>query len=517
VTPGIDDVAFEHSDELSIEAIGADEVQVVPWPLLLRKRVTAKVEGSGRYPWIVLVTVLFGLFSVGFTITILANSRPRIAADLHSSESLLAWLITGPILAFAVFGPAAGKLGDLKGHRRIYLWSMAGVCVFAALTAAAPNAGALIAFRVLGAATGAATGPASLALINRLFPRDERARAMGYWSMVGAGGPVVGVVAGGPLVEAFGWRWIFVAQVPLTLLTLLLAYAILPETPRADATKFDTPGAVLLGGGTLFLLLGIDRGAAMGWGSAVVLASFMASVASYSAFVAVERRSDHPLLSLAYLRRRNFTFPLATQFFTNFAYMGAFIVTPLFLQHEFGYSETHTAWVSIARPLTFAVAGPVAGYLTLRIGERTSAVLGGAAILASMVALAQLVPGTSDVVIVAALGLSGLGMGASTPAMAAAIANSVDERDLGIAGATQQMVNQIGVVLGIQIVQTVQVARAGADGAVNAYHEAYFVGALAAAFGVAAAFFVRRSISPARDEGAPEGAHVSDPVVAASQ
>jgi MFS family permease len=86
---------------------------------------------------------------------------------------------------------------------------MVCVIVFAGLTAVAPNAGSLLAFRVLGAATGAAVGPTSLALINRLFPRNRRAQAMGYWTMVGAGGPVIGVVAGGPIVEAFGWRWIF--------------------------------------------------------------------------------------------------------------------------------------------------------------------------------------------------------------------------------------------------------------------------------------------------------------------
>jgi MFS family permease len=353
-------------------------------------------------------------------------------------------------------------------------------------------------------------------LINRLFAPDQRARAMGYWSMVGAGGPVVGVVAGGAMVEAFGWRWIFVVQVPLTALTLLMAFVILPETSRAESTKFDTPGAVLLGVGTLSLLLGIDRGAAVGFASPVVVGVFLLSLVCYVAFFAVERRSSHPLLSLAYLRRRNFTFPLTTQFFTNFAYMGGFIVTPLFLQHEFGYTETHTAWLSIARPLTFAVAGPVAGYLTLRIGERTSAVIGGVAIFASMIALAQLVPGASDLVIVGALGLSGLGMGASTPAMAAAIANSVDERDLGIAGATQQMVNQIGVVLGIQIVQTVQVARAEVDGAVASYHQAYLVGAIAAAFGVVAALFVRRTVAPARDVDVADGVHVGEPIIATS-
>src|SRR3546814_6906586 len=148
---------------------------------------------SPRYPWLVLTTVLLGLLSVGFTITILSVSIPRIPDALASNESTLTWLVTGPLLACAVFGPSAGKLGDLKCHRRVYAWSMAAVIVFAGLTAVAWDAPSLLAFRILGAATGAAVGPASLALINRLFPKERRAQAMGYWSMVGAGGPVVGV------------------------------------------------------------------------------------------------------------------------------------------------------------------------------------------------------------------------------------------------------------------------------------------------------------------------------------
>ena len=114
------------------------EVQVVPWPLLLKHKVTERVEAHPRYPWIVLATALFGLFSVGFTITILSNSIPRIARDLHSDESTLTWVVTAPLLAFAVFGPAAGKLADLRGQRRVYLYSLSGVCVFAGLWFAYP-------------------------------------------------------------------------------------------------------------------------------------------------------------------------------------------------------------------------------------------------------------------------------------------------------------------------------------------------------------------------------------------
>jgi EmrB/QacA subfamily drug resistance transporter len=501
------------SEDFTVEAPGVDELAVVPWPLLLKHRVTERVEASPRYPWIVLATSLFGLFSVGFTITILSNSIPRIARDLHSTESTLTWVITAPLLAFAVFGPAAGKLADLRGQKRVYLYSLGGVCVFAALTAMAPNAGALIACRALGAAIGAAEGPASLAIINRTFSSDRRSQAMGWWSMVGAGAPVIGVVAGGPIVEAFGWRWIFVAQVPLTLATLLLAAAVLPEVAGDRDTRFDFPGAVTLGVGTLALLLAINRGPESGWTSPFVIGGVALAVTLGVAFFAIERRSDHPLLPLGYLRRRNFTFPIATQFCTNFAYMGGFIVTPLFLQNEFHYDETHTGLLLIARPLTFAIAGPLAGYLTLWIGERISAVGGAIAVTASMIALAQLVPGNSDLAVIVALALSGVGMGMSSPAMAAAVANSVDTHDLGIAGATQQMMNQIGVVLGIQTLQAVQTAREGAVGGVAAFHDAYLVGGIAAGLGVLAAVFVRRTTmrreDPAQDDrfDRPEPGH----------
>src|SRR3546814_5754500 len=136
-----------HSGELSIDAPGAEEVGVVPWPLMLRARLQERVAGSPRYPWLVLAVSLFGLFSVGFTITILSVSVPRIAEELNSDASTVTWVVTGPLLAFAVVGPAMGKPGDLYGHRRLYGWSMAAVTVLAAFQARSCSAGPLIPFR----------------------------------------------------------------------------------------------------------------------------------------------------------------------------------------------------------------------------------------------------------------------------------------------------------------------------------------------------------------------------------
>ena len=480
--------------DLSVEAPGARETGSVPWPLLLQQRMAERVQDSERYPWLVLFTALFGLLTVTFTITILAVSIPTIAEDLGTSQSSLTWLITGPLLVFAVVGPAVGKFGDRHGHRPLFLAGLAGAGVFAAATALAWNGASLVLFRILGATLGAATGPASMAIINTTFPPERRAQAMGFWTMVMAGGPVAGVVVGGPIVETFSWRWIFIVQVPLMLLSLFVAAAVLPNTQPQEDSSFDLAGTLLLGAAVTSALLALNQGPGRGWTSPLVLGGFLLASVLLAVFVLVERRVEHPLIPLHYLSRRNFSFPLAIEFCLNFAYMGGFILTPLLLQNVLDYTETRTGLLSTPRPLAFAISGPIAGFLAVKVGERTSTLVGTTALIASMIGLAQVDVGTSDLIVLGALALSGVGLGASMPSLAAAIANSVDERDLGVVGASQQMVGQLGVVAGIQILQTVQASREKVVGEAASYGDAYLVGAAVAVVAFVCALFLRRSV-----------------------
>ena len=486
------DVERARLGDVSLDAPGTEEVQVVPWPLLLQRRVAARVERSSRFPWLVLWTVLLGLFAVGFTITILAVSLSTIADDVGSTKTTLTWVITGPLLAFGVVGPAFGKAGDLFGQKRIYLLGMTGSAIFALGIALSWNAASLIAFRVLASAFGAAAGPASMALIFSVFPPERRSQAMGYWSMVGAGAPVLGVVAGGPIVEALSWRLIFVIQAPLALFCVALGALVLPETERQARVRFDVLGSVLLGVGVTSVLFALNRGPTFGWSHPVVVGGFVLSPVCLLAFAWWERRTPVPLLRLDYFRRRNVAAPIAVQFFTNFAYMGGFIITPFLLDDVFHYTPSHIGFLSIARPLTFAIVAPLAGYAAVRVGDRAAGMFGAAVVAASMVLLAQVGRGSSDLLVVGGLALSGMGLGASSPSMAATIANAVDEVDLGIAGAAQQMMTQIGVVAGIQLMQTVQIAGARSAGLVGSYHRAYLLGAAVCALGIVAAAFVRR-------------------------
>jgi EmrB/QacA subfamily drug resistance transporter len=448
--------------------------------------------------WRILATVLSGLFAVNVTITILAVSIHRIAGELHTTEPTMTWVVTGPMLAFGVIGPLVGKLGDRLGHRRLFVWGMAGAAVMALLSAAAWNAPSLIGFRTLGAIEGAATGPASFAIISRIFPTHERVRALGYWSMIGAGSPVVGVVAGGPLVEAFGWRAIFLGQIPLLLIALFFAWRLLPETPRHDAGRFDLAGSALVALTVTPLMLALTESARLGWRHPLVLGCLAASPVAGWAFVRTERRASNPLLPLDYFRRRGFTFAIVTQAFLNGAYMGSFILTPLLLQNVLGYSETRTGLVSIARPLSFSAAGVLAGWVARRAGARPTAVGGAAAVTVAMAWMATLGASSSAPMVMGALALAGLGMGVAMPPIAASVTLSVDRKDLGIAGAAQQMVTTVGIVFGIQVMQAVQQGRVSAVGQAASYPWGYRTGFLLAVLGVAAA---------SRIVGAPAAGH----------
>jgi MFS family permease len=258
VSRGRENVHARTDRTLSFDAGGVDEIGVVPWPILLRRRLADRIGIDRR--WAVLWVVLGGLFTVSFTITILVVSLQRIAADLDTSVSVLNWAITGPMLAFGVVGPAFGKAGDLWGHQRVFVIGLFLAGVFAALTAVAWSAASMITFRILSASAGSACGPSAMAYINRLFPAEVRVKPLGYWSFVTAGAPVIGVVAGGPLVETIGWRAIFAIQAPLCLVGVVVALWLLPGTDRLIGVRFDVKGSVALGLGATSVLAGISQG-----------------------------------------------------------------------------------------------------------------------------------------------------------------------------------------------------------------------------------------------------------------
>lgn len=440
--------------------------------------------------WGLLASVLFGLLSVNITFTIFNVALVTIAANLHTSQTTLTWAITGPLLMVGVAAPILGKLGDLHGHRRLYLLGLVGALICTALTAGAWNAGSLIVARLFSGLEGACLIASSWALLFRVFGPGERTKVLGWWSLVAAGGPVIGVAIGGPVVQAFGWRWIFVAQVPLILVALVINYRVLPETDRAQGEPLDVPGAVSLAVGIGSFLFALNQGSG-GWTRPQVLVAAGLAPVALAVFAVVERRAASPLFPLEWLSRRNFTLPCVAGFAMNFAYMGGFFLTPLFLERGLHYGVGAAGLLQIARPLVFAVAAPAAGYLAARTGLRAAAVAGACLMGLSMVVFVTLGPGSSVVTIIIALGVSGLANGVAMPSISASVANAVEIERMGSASAGLQVANQVGVVAGIQVMETVQASRQHLAGVVGSFQNAYAAGAVVTVVAVVAASLLR--------------------------
>ncbi len=479
------------------------------WFTLLHRRVTVRAVRSPRYQWWALVALLAGLLALNITFTVFVVALPTVKADFHTNFSVLAWASTGPLLAFGVAAPFFGKAGDLFGHRRLYLFGLIGAMVSAVLTATAPNVGMLLFARALDGVQGAATGTASMAIILELFAPDERVKALGWWSLVGAGGPVLGVTLGSPIIQYFGWRTLFWGQLVLLIIASAVVAVLLPTRRKArdgapKRTKvwqgMDWVGSWSLAGGVTAAMLVLSIGPIAGWTSVGVIVSGVVALAMAVVFFWRETTFATPLIPTTYWRRRNFMFPMGTKAFTSFAYFGAFFLFPLLMEQVYGYSVSQVGFLSVARPLIFAISAPIAGYMTIRTGERNATIFGTVSLLLSMVLFATLGASSTVVVIIVALALSGLGMGVSMPATSSTMSNELAESEYGVMSAAQLLAAQVGEVAGIQIVLTIQESIAKNDGLSNVQHSPallhsfsvpFWVGAGVAALAVVCALFIR--------------------------
>jgi MFS family permease len=503
--------------------LGADGSVETNWFVLLHRRVTGRAVRSPRYQWWALVALLAGLLSLNITFTVFVVALPTVKADFHTNFSVLAWASTGPLLAFGVAAPFFGKAVDLFGHRRLYQFGLLGAMVSAILTATAPDVGMLLFARALDGVQGAATGTASMAIILELFSRQDRVKALGWWSLVGAGGPVLGVTLGSPVIQFFGWRTLFWGQLVLLVIASVVVALLLPSDRRARSRDvvangggpvgdgslrersrvwdgMDWVGVWSLAGSVTAAMLVLSIGPIVGWTSPAVITSGVVAAGLAVVFVRRELTFATPLVPTTYWRRRNFMFPMGTKTFSSFAYFGGFFLFPLLMEQVYGYSVSQVGFISVARPLLFAISAPIAGYMTVRTGERTASLFGTGSLFLSMILFATLRPSAGLLIVLVALAFSGLGMGVSMPATSATMSNELAASEYGVMSAAQLLATQVGEVAGIQAVLTIQESIARRSGLSNVQHSTallhsfsvpFWVGAGVAALAVFCALFIR--------------------------
>jgi EmrB/QacA subfamily drug resistance transporter len=453
-------------------------------------------DGDDGYPRRLLITVIAGLIVFSSSMTIVSASLPTMADDLDSTESFLSWAVSGLFLVMAVGTPILGRLGDIHGHRKVFLAGSLVMCIGTVLCGVAPTAFAFVGARMVVGLGIAATMPNAMALIMAAYPPARRSEAMGWFQMAMTGAPVLGLVVGGPLIDLFGWRAVFAILAPISLAGFAAAWKVIRPSEPGERVAIDWWGAAFLAVATLGFLLFLERGASAGFTDPLAIGLLVAGITGLAAFINTEHRAPNPMLRLDYFRRPNFTGPLIAQPLSQFAYMGAFLIAPLLLDDLFGYSVGMIALVLLARPLVYSVSSPIGGRLAMTVGERPMVITGSALMVLSMIAWVFGAHWISVPMILVGLVLSGLAMGLASPSYATLLAGAVDEGDLGIANAMGTTMMNIGMLAGIQTMFVVL----GDGRSPDDFATVFAFGAVVAAFGLIGGLMVtssRRSVSAA--------------------
>jgi len=397
---------------------------------------------------IILVTagIMFSLFLASMETTVTATAMPTIVGQLGGLEHY-SWVFSAYLLTSTTFVPLYGKLSDLYGRRSIYVIAMALFLIGCVLAGRAQSMTELIYARVLQGLGAGGVQPLAFIMIGEMFSLEQRARMQGFFSGVWGVSSVVGPLLGGFLVEQLSWRWVFFANlIPGPIAVALVAFAWQDTIHEHGKVSVDYLGAFLLTASIVALLLGLmDLGTLAGWiliGLAVALFIFL---------LWAERRAADPILPLDLFRDRLFAISNMHGIFTGMAMFGSLSFLPLFVQSVLGKTPTQAGATLTPMILGWVIASIVGTSLLLSVGFRRLAMVGTTLVVVGAALMSQVGADTSQVALMIYVGIVGVGMGLSIPALLIAIQTTVERRRLGTATSTLQFSRSIGGTLGVSV------------------------------------------------------------------
>ena len=416
---------------------------------------TAEGAIEGRRLKLTIATLMVGVAATSFPTTVFVASIEKIRIDMHTDLATSSWVQVAPSIGFALGMPLFGKLGDLYGHRRIYVLGFGTATLFSLLTALAWNPLSLIVARTVSQIGGGATGTAAIALVAAQLQADSRARAIGLLNVAGGLAPVLGVVIGGVAVDAIGWRALFVIQAVPAFIAWAMALPLLRETERRPDVRFDTVGGFTLGVGVTSAMFAINRIRPWGIGNPFVIATMMFAPLALVSFIRTEQRVRWPLLPLHYLRRRSFSASAATTLFMQASFIGSFALAPLMLERLFGYSVGKTSLLLITRPFGFSLGAWVAGQHHSTRSSKKLQIFGNGALIVGSAFMVIGPVERSLWLIEVGLIVTGFANGYARTVIYALVADTVDTADIGIATGVLNMLAQLGSATGTTIMSAV--------------------------------------------------------------
>jgi EmrB/QacA subfamily drug resistance transporter len=448
-------------------------------------------EMSDRSRWLALYVLCVGMLMIVLDVTVVNVALPSVQDDLGFSQSSLAWVVNAYLIAFGGLLLLAGRLGDLVGRRSMFLSGLFVFTLASLLCGAAQSQEMLVAARFLQGVGGAMTSAVILGMIVTMFPEPrEQAKAIGVYAFVASAGGSIGLLAGGVLTESINWHWIFFVNVPIGIVTALLAIRLLDRDAGIGIGQgADVPGAVLVTGALMLGVYTIVKPAAEdGWGASSTLVLAALSLALLAAFVAREATARTPLMPLRIFRSANVTGANVIQCLSVAGMFGIFFLGSLYMQRVLGYDALEIGLAFL--PVTIAMGTLSVRYserLIMRLGARGTLVPGLVLIFAGLLLFAQ-VPVDGDYVtdVLPTMILLGTGAGLCFPALMTLAMSGATQSDAGLASGLVNTTAQVGGALGLAVLATLSASRSddlvargesAAAALTGGYHVAFWIAA----------------------------------------
>jgi len=410
-----------------------------------------------KYPWKVLGIVMLGTLMAALDSSIVNVSLPAMMADFGASLDDIEWVITGYMLGFAAFMPLTTWFRDVIGHKFLYIFSLVVFTAGSVLCGLAWNLSALIVARLLQALGGAALTPTGMAMISEEFAPAERAKALAYWGLGVIVGPAFGPTLGGWLTHVFGWRSIFLINLPIGVIGTIWALGTLRrDQPHASRRKpFDLWGFLFLAVALVGFLLGISKGEHEGWTSPYIIACLAVSAVAAIGFLLVESIVENTIIDLELFRFPVFSACMAVTVVRSIALFGGVFLLPLFLQQVRGLDEIDSGLIMLPGSLVVGFMMPLTPRLMSRFGTRLLAVSGLLIVACFMFMYRHIDINTSTWDLIFPTLIRGVGLGMLfTPVMVTAL-NHVPVEKTAMASSMLNLIQQIGGSIGIAMLATV--------------------------------------------------------------
>jgi EmrB/QacA subfamily drug resistance transporter len=429
----------------------------------------------------VLLAIGMGSLMAAMDGSIVNTILPVLRSTFQSNVAAIEWVVIVYLLVLSGLLLSFGRLGDLRGHRTVYVWGFGIFIAGSALSGAAWSAGMLILFRGLQAVGGAMLASNSPAIVTGTFPPEQRGRAFGLVAMMTYLGLTAGPSLGGWLTQAFGWRTVFYVNVPVGSVALALGLFFIPkEAPAERGQQFDLPGALLFLAGLTALMLGLNMGSEWGWLSLEVLGPLAGALVLLVVFIQIERLSPAPMLDLSLFRLRLFSTSTLSAVLNYICVYSITFLMPFYLIQGRGLNPAQAGLLLSAQPVLMAIAAPVSGVLSDRFGSRGPGMLGMAIMAAGLLILASQGAVTGLWLSATGLAMTGLGTGIFISPNTSALMGAAPRTRQGIASGVLATARNFGMVLGIGLagaIFTTHLAQNTAD----ALYRGIVMGFLAAA------------------------------------